>query len=348
MRKKLTITDLIFSTNANAIKKTIISVLCLTVVFGVYGCKKKSAPGSDIPYYSKLEVYNFKPAMPLKDRIAVMPPDMLKSAALADGRHDYKAYSPTAADKELLAGYLKLLPPVYDRVFGERCVGIYFIENFMGNGVTNWVVDDKSGIYFFLILNPASLKDSLSKTLTIRERSCFVPRSGLDMKVDAGQKYKGLLYALFHEGTHAVDYVKGVTPFTDDSMPSKYFPASPLAGDFFREAWTDYRAPKNFALIKGRENITFYGLDGGPKLEMSVVPAMYRELTLSPFISLYGSKSWAEDLAELASFAFITQKLGQPYSIELTGFGPKPEVFSPMKGPAGPRSEKIMKLLESM
>jgi hypothetical protein len=166
--------------------------------------------------------------------------------------------------------------------------------------------------------------------------------------VDAGEKYKGFLYALFHEGTHAVDYVKGVTPFADGSMPRKYFPVSPLAGGFFREAWADYGSPTPPVVIKGRENITFYGLGGGPKLPLSEALAMHRELALSPFISLYGSKSWAEDLAELAAFAFITQKLGQPYSIELTGFGPKPEVFYPMKGPAGPRSKKIMKLLGSL
>ncbi|MCX5785114.1 MAG: hypothetical protein NTX59_05455 [Elusimicrobia bacterium] len=329
-------------------KKIIISILCLTAVFGAAGCGKKSASGPDIPYYSSLENYKFDPAIPLADRIVIVPPDMLKSAAETDGRADYKAYDPTAADKELFSKYLALLPPVYGRVFRERCVGVYFIENFMGNGVTSWVVDGKGVIYFYMILNPASLKNNLSKTLTDRERSCFIARPGLDIKVNAGQKYKGLLYALFHEGTHAVDYIKGVTPFADDSMPSGYFPASPLAGDFFRTVWADYRVPLIPGLIDGRENITFYGLGGGPKLEMYGVPAMYRELTFSPFISLYGSKSWAEDLAELASFAFITQKLGQPYSIGLTGFGPGPEVFYPMKGPAGPRSQTIMKLLESM
>ena len=331
-----------------AMKKITISIFFAAVVFGAAGCGKKAASGADIPYYSKLEAYHFNPAAPLKNRITVIPPDMLKSAALADGRRDYKAYSPTDADKKLLTGYLKLLPPVYGRVFGERCAGIYFIENFMGNGLTNWIVDGKGAIYFYMLLNPASLKDSLSETLTIRERSCFIARPGLDIKVDAGEKYRGLLYALFHEGTHAVDYVRGVTPFADPNMPSIYFHSNPLAGDFFRKVWADYRVPLAPGLIKGRENITFYGLGGGPKLDMSGVPAMYGELALSPFISLYGSKSWAEDLAELASFAFITEKLGQPYVIEITGFGSRSGFFSPMKGPAGLRSEKIMRLLESM
>ena len=329
-------------------EKTVISILCLAAVFGAAGCKKKAVTAGDLPYYSRLEDYKFDPAVPLTDRIAVVPPDMLKYAAEVDARSDYKAYTPTAADKELFSQYLALLPPVYGRVFRERCVGVYFIENFMGNGITSWVLDGKGAIYFYMMLNPASLRDDLSQTLTYRERSCFIAQPGLDIKVDAGKKYKGFLYALFHEGTHAVDYVKGVTPYADGSMPSTYFPASPVAGDFFREAWTDYGLPKNSALIKGRKDITFYGLGGGPKLPLLAALDMHRELALSTFISLYGSKSWAEDLAELASFAFITQKLGQPYSITLTGFGPRPEVFYPVKGPAGPRSKKIMKLLESM
>ena len=171
------------------------------------GCARK--PALPLLPFSRLEYYSFDPASPLEDRITVITAGLLENYRAWDQRPDYTAYVPTASDKALLIKYLELLPPVYERVFKARCAGIDFISGFMGNGVTNWVIGPGGKVYFHITLNPASLKAGLSETLTKRERSCFKPRAGWDVSVDAGQGYKGLLYALFHEGTHGLDFAGG-------------------------------------------------------------------------------------------------------------------------------------------
>lgn len=326
--------------------KTVCFALALALA-GSVSCKRKPA-GDPIPPVGRLEYYNFDPAAPLADRIGRIPDKLLDYFRQLDGRRDYRAYTPTAPEKALTLEYLALLPPVYAGVFNERCVGLYFVPDFMGNGATSWVLDRDGRVYFNIVLNPAVLKDDLSKTLTQRERSCFRPGPGPAVEVDAGEKYKGLAYALFHEGTHAVDYVKGVTPWADADMPVKYRPSAPLAGRFFYRVWSDYSTPKPYADIKGRKDITFYGLGGGPRLRPADSPALYAGLAESPYISLYGTKSWAEDLAELVSFYMITRELNQPYIITLRFPGGGETRFEPMSGAAGPRAGEMYARMKSL
>lgn len=319
--------------------------LILTVVFTV-SCKKKYDP--QIYPVCRLETYNFKASSSLAERIKLMPKDVLAVYRQMDGRPDYLAYKPSSADKALVLEYLAFLPSIYQKVFKAHCVGIYFVENFMGNGMASWVVDSKGGIYFYITLNPISLKNSLSKTLTERERSCFIGAPGLNVSVNAGTKYKGLAYALFHEATHAVDYIKGVTPFVEATLPERYWPKKYATDNIFFKSWKDYFTPLKGMGFKNRDNIKFYGLGGGPKLKMEEAPALYKGLASSPFISLYGSKNWAEDLAELATFQMITTKLGQPYTITLSGFQKEDIVYKPMSSNRRKRAAEIMKILEAL
>lgn len=328
------------------ILKTVSFALVLALA-GSVSCKRKPAE-DPIPPVNRLEHYGFDPAAPLADRIGRIPGILLDFYRQMDGRRDYQAYTPSAPEKALVLEYLGLLPPVYAGVFNERCAGLYFVSGFMGAGATNWVLGKDGRIYFNMVLNPASLKDDLSTTLTQKERSCFMPGPGPAVEVDAGKKYKGLAQALFHEGTHAVDYVKRVTPWIDPGMPSKYGPAAPLAAQFFYRVWSDYSTPKPYADIRNRKDITFYGLGGGPRLRPADAPALYAGLAKSPYISLYSTKSWAEDLAELVSFYMITRELKQPYTIILSSPGGREVRLEPMLGAAGLRAGEMYTLMKSL
>lgn len=309
------------------------------------GCSP--APKEELPALCRLESYAFSAAAPLADRITLPPAELVESFAQVDGRTDYSAYKPSGADKKLVLEYLRLLPPAYEQTFRRKCVGLYFVSNFIGNGVTNWVIGPGGEVYFYIILNPASLKANLSETLTERERSCFLPVPGWEVRVEAGRKYRGLLYALFHEGTHGLDYAAGITPYTDDTMPARYFPASPVSKDFFSASWAAYSMPAAAADFPGRDRITFYGLGGGPRLRADEAPALYEALPRGGFVSLYGAKSWAEDLAELATFGLITGKLNQPCLVAVKSpSGTK--TFRPMAGHAGKRAKEALGFLEKI
>lgn len=299
------------------------------------------------PEMSRLEAYRYDPALTLEDRIGPPPPGLLEEYRKMDGRPDYRGYSPSAEEKKLVVDYLRMMPPAVERIFREKCAGLYFVSGFTGNGMTSWVADSSGTLYFSMVLNPAALTQSLSETLTEREKSCFIPAEGWAVSVDAGKKYRGLAYALFHEAAHAVDYIKGLTPFVEPGMPDKV--RAPFRGDggLFTGAWKDYSLPKKKNDYAGRRKITFYGLGGGPRLGFAGAPELYKGLLRSPFISLYGSRSWAEDLSELVAYGLITGKLGQPYRITLSSPGSE-EVLEPMAGRSAARAAAAVELLEKI
>lgn len=290
---------------------------------------------------------SFDAASPLESRVCALPAELLQFYRAADRSPDYKVYLPSPSEKALLLEYLRLLPPVYQRVFRERCYGIHFVEGLLGNGLTSWAIGPDGKVYFHILLNPATLRATISETLTERERSCFLPRSGWEVRVNAGAAYKGLFYVLAHEATHGLDYALGVTPWTDDAMPAYYWPEKPLLGKFFYESWIDYSHADRKHDFPGRANITFYGFGGGPKVAIGEAMPLYRGLLGSGFVSLYGAKSWAEDLAELATFAVLTRRLGQPYSVSLATPGPSYRVDT-LAGPAAARADRVLGELEGL
>jgi hypothetical protein len=309
-------------------------------------CSKKTPT---VPEMGRLETFAYTPGSSLESRIGPMPERLLEIYREIDGRIDYRNYAPTAADKALVLEYLRLMPPALERVFREKCVGFYFVENLQGNGVTSWVVDSRGTLYFHMTLNPAALRRGLSETLTERERSCFVPGKNWSLAVDAGGKHKGLAYAIFHEGAHAADYIYGLTPLVDEGLPEAYRPAGRPDGGLFTEAWEAYSKPfpRNDFLF--RDQLTFYGFGGGPKIPLADADGVYAGLAGSPFVSLYGAKSWAEDFAELTAYGLITGRLGQPYRITVSGPGGIRKTVEPLKNQAAARrAAAALALLEKL
>lgn len=288
--------------------------LLIVAVAALWGCSQKPP---ELPALLRLESYAFDPASPLEERIGEMPQALLEHYRADDKRPGYASYRLSPAEQALFSEYLALLPPVYGRVLRERCVGIYFLDGLIGNGITNWLAGPDGKVYFHITLNPAGFGKTISETLTERERSCFRPRTGWDLAVDAGDKYKGLLYTLLHEATHGVDYAAGISPRTDDTMPPYYWPDEPVANLFFYKRWEDYSVPLKKYDFPGRAKVTFYGLGGGPLLDMDEALGVYQGLVNGGFISVYASRSWSESLADMATFAILTGRLGQPYDIRL-------------------------------
>lgn len=301
----------------------------------------------ELPEMARLGSYAFDPVSALEARIAAVPAPVLEYFRTEDQRPDYAAYLPSHAEKKLLLDYLALLPPEYAKVFKARCVGLYFISGFIGNGVTNWVAGSDGKIYFYIILNPDAFNKDLSETLTERERSCFRPEAGWSVAVSAGRRYKGLLYALAHEAAHGLDYAVGISPYTDDTMPEYFRPKKNLARDFFGGVWQDYRLPRPAADFPGRDKITFYGLGGGPKLDISGALPLYKDLYAGQFVSLYGARSWAEDLAELETFHAITERLRQPVRVTFISPGGR-QTMRPMDGKAAARAAVLRSFMEKI
>lgn len=77
--------------------------------------------------------------------------------------------------------------------------------------------------------------------------------------------------------------------------------------------------------------ISWFG--SGNRQSLDTAAPIYRALAQTPFVSLYGSSSWYEDVAELVTGYYMTQILKQPYRIVLHKGAETLYASSPMEDP---------------
>ncbi len=274
----------------------------------------------------RAENYGFDPASPLENRIGPPPIFLLNWLRTLDQRPGYKGYTPTPSQRRMLAGWFDLMPGPMRAVLRERLIGVYLVDGFLGNGLSNMVLGHDGSRYAWVVLNTSGFSSTLSETFTGREASAF---RGGGVSVDCGgvNEPPGVFYTFFHEMTHAYDYVQGITPYVErewEELLRGFPPEKKRRWD----VWAAYETPlkEHDSPLRGR--ISFYGIGGGPLLDGSEAPAIYAWLEKSPFTSLYGAQNWAEDAVELMVYNAVTDKLGRPCVIKY-GAGGK---FTP--GPA--------------
>ena len=282
-----------------------------------------------------LSSYQFDPSTTLVDRARPAPAFLIDFLEAYDQTDAYSPYTPSEAELNLLRRDLDLPPSSYRPIFESRLIGIYFVNNFMGSGMTEYVLDGKDELYFALFINPDTMKHNVSDWLTRREQSAFTQGTAgnaadqISVKIDCGTQYTGLLYILLHEGAHMIDYLRHATPFVDWSMQALGKGIGPTA--FTSSVWRSYARPRRAFDFHYRSDLHFYGL--GKSLPISRAPVLYRGLQRSPFASLYGSTTWAEDFAEQMTWSYWTQALHQPYAIELYSGGVLDQRYEPMSSP---------------
>ena len=288
---------------------------------------------AEAPDQFALKSYDFDASIPLP-RVRPIPPWLLKMWAGLD-EAPYESYAPTAQETKVLAAAFEGLPAPMKKILAERLVAVYLVKGLKGNGITNWMLDASSRTYVYMILNPAGFHQTLSELLTERDRTLF--RGPANVQVEAGD-LPGIVYTVTHESTHAVDYVKSVTPFTE---PHYYEVLNPnLPGKMGWDVWMDYAQPTPAADYPLRTKLHFYGF-GAPELAPTQVSELCIQWSASPFASFYGSRSWAEDLAELFVLRHLTQDLHQPLRRICAG-----KVYAPWDNPkVRERAQHLLKPL---
>ena len=267
--------------------------------------------GITISGYKHLSNYSFDPQSALIERIRPIPESILTVFKELDGRKDYAPYMPGPNETALIAAVLETLPPLNIKIMKERLTAIYFVSNFSSAGCSDWLVNEYNEIYAYIIINPAALKTSINELLTWKEKSCFIDdNSGFEIKVNVSPDQKGFLYIMLHESCHVVDYVLGITPFTEPDI--KLLREISQETNFTRGIWLSYN--QSSVYYESRKRLTFYQ---NPQIKISDAESIYRDMSASPFISLYGSLNWAEDLCEFLAFYHLTEKMGMNYRIEV-------------------------------
>lgn len=265
----------------------------------------------------QLSSYKFNPDSSIASRIQHPPDFVMKYIREMDGR-EYTSYLPDAAEIKKILKSVSDLPRVHKKIIKERVAGIYFINDFLGSGMADWVADERDEIFVILFFNPATLKMNMQEWLTYKENTCFIrDNDNIQINIQSSRDLPAFLGILLHESTHAADYVKNITPYVDDSIRSYYNAkgVKTAAGPFVKGIWKDLGKPVESYDFPSRDKVTFYGMGNGPGIKSSESAELYRSLSGTPFVSLYGSMNWSEDLAELLMYYHLTVKLKASYAI---------------------------------
>jgi hypothetical protein len=295
-------------------------ILPLLFLMALFFSGSVSAGGSDFREKlgqikaKNLAYYEFKAATDLIDRVGTAPDFVLDYWSGQDGRR-YTAHGLSADERDIFRQCLDDLPETYKNVLKERLIGIFVVEDFLGSGLADYVLDANDKIYSILLFNPTVLRVSLSELVTQKERTCFIfDRPDMSITVNLNNQLPGLLYILLHEATHIVDYINKYTPYVEPDM-LKIQGESSGARPFTERLWADYTQLKDNYSFAYKDRITFYGMSQGPKISISEAADAYRAMEGVPVASLYGALNWAEDLAEYMTFLYLTRIKGTDYTI---------------------------------
>jgi hypothetical protein len=320
----------------SARSKVVRTDIGLAILIGLAACDSNpstppSEGTSDGISAKDLESYHFDPSAPLIDRVKEAPDFLLMYLQdIIDTSQNSTPYIPSEEEAAVIQSNLSILPPSYLENLQKRLVGIYFINNWIGSGITDYVLDSDNEVFTFIIVNPETMRNDISEWITYKESSCFLPNgqedSSITITVDCGNEYSGLAYVLLHETSHIMDFVHHYTPYVMAELGQ-----SVSETDFVRGTWMDYYNPVQDADFILREDITFYGKDNGPLIHASQASELYQALGKTPFVSLYGSQNWVEDFAEYYTWYYFTAQLHQPYRIIISRDGMTEMIYEPME-----------------
>ncbi|SFT37049.1 hypothetical protein SAMN04489724_0451 [Algoriphagus locisalis] len=227
----------------------------------------------------------------------------------------------TIEEQEIVEQAFDVLPPVHQEILKEHLHSISFLDNMPNTALTSPVGDSEDTKMFTITFRAEILQQTISEWATWKEQGNYEPNSDVKVIVDAGD-LNAMVYILLHEATHVVDAVLGISPKQEklDSLST--------ATGFTLDTWSSMNAPTQSYRKTILEKTRFRG--GGP-VSMTLAPEVYQSLAQTPFVSLYGMASWFEDLAELTTIHHLTNKLDQPYQIQVVKQGVEVFHFEPME-----------------
>lgn len=306
-------------------KRFVSYFLAVPTLFILISCTKKTDLEKNPSLYNQIAEtpskhfrnFDFNPSSSITERIKTNPDTVLPFLKELDNRPGYTLYKPNSNEVGILKKMVRMLPRLHKKILKERLLGIYFIKNFLGNGLTDWVIDKKYKTYVFIVFDSKVFNKNFSGLVTAKENTCFIQDDrDIKIKIETSFESNGFFYILMHEATHAVDYVQKISPYVDKGH--KYIQSSPVRkSNFTRGIWKDFKKPVKKYNFPERSKLSFYGFRKGPHIKISDAGPVYKRLSLTPFVSLYGATSWAEDVVELFIYYHITQVLNNSYKIKI-------------------------------
>jgi hypothetical protein len=269
--------------------------------------------------------HGLDPTSSLESRVKETPATVLKMFK-ETGETAPTAHALTEAERLKLSAAFAALPPLHRRVLGERLRSVSFLDGMPNTALTSTVNPDEPYRLFDITIRAGVLREDVSEWLTWKERTCFeAAGSPLSVAVEAG-KLDAIVYVLLHEATHVVDSCLRITPAIASGDP----PAGGApAGAFTEGVWSGHTTPSPRYRNPLLERVRFRA--GGRTLAIGQAEAVYTSLRRTPFVSLYGSSNWYDDLAEYVALYHLTEVLKQPYRLVIRKGGKEVFAYEPMK-----------------
>jgi len=269
------------------------TIRMVILVFSLISCKSNQTSDNLSPIQI-MENYNGNSSFNIRDKLLSAPDIIINSLNEMDNANNYFSYKLNDYKIHLFLEYYEYLPLKYKKIITEKVIGIYFIDNYSGGGMTLPVFVNNGDMYMVLFFNQEILKKNITEWINSRDNSSFLDdKHDITLNVECNGDYYALIHTLFHEASHVYDYYNFETPFTEPFQKNK---KTILPTAFTKDIWSEYDKPKQIYDFSRREDISFYGF--GEKIDKTYAIEIFQALNNTPFSSLYASKTWAEDFAE--------------------------------------------------
>ncbi len=264
------------------------------------------------------------PATRLADRVQDTPAAVVRR--FEDAGMSPQVHVLTGRERRLVAQALAALPPLHRRVLKARLRSLSFLDNMPNTALTSTVESGSPEPLFDITIRAGILQQTASEWLTEKERTCFVANdSTIQVAIEAGVR-PAIDYVLLHETTHVVDATLKLTPASSETGQLL---DSAAAKPFTAGVWQSRTVPTPSWRHELLLQIPFRR--GKQALPIADATQVYSLLQQTPFVSLYGSAAWTEDLAEYLTVYYFTQKLRQPFKIVLRQHAREIWAYEPMK-----------------
>ena len=277
------------------------------LVFSLFSCR--NLQNLIFNPFQRIENYNGNVDLNIEEKLLNTPKIIIDIINNMDSVDYYSSYDLDNNEKVLFLNYFDLLPIKYKEIINEKVIGIYFVKNFLGGGMTGTIFDEYGNMYIAIFLNPEILHTNISEWIKFRDNSVFInDDNNIVLKIECNSDYYALIHTLMHEASHVYDYYNNITPYTETFLKNENtkFPT-----DFIENIWIDYNKPNVEYDYSERKYISFYDL--GEKINISNAKMIYSGLKNTPFSSLYGSMTWAEDFAEAFTWYFLQENFNIEY-----------------------------------
>lgn len=297
-------------------KKNDVKYFCIfMLVLLVFSCTKNTK--FDINEFKnrperKIDTFNGDVELSIDNKILSPPIPILNYLNKMDSTDKYKEYILSDSEKQLFLTYFYLLPDKYQQIVNKKLVAVYFIENFLGGGMADFVYDRNGNILNVLYLNPDILNYSLSEWITIRDNASFLDNEKVVIDVNCGDNYKGLLQVLFHEVSHIYDYHYHFTPYMFELLRDQNTINKTV---FTNNIWENNIKPIEKYNYLSPTNFSGWGQTN--KIDKLLASDLIIKLSKTPFSSLYGSTGWTEDFAETFTWWYLHQYFNIEYVVKI-------------------------------